>query len=128
MCKPPPKTAPRSYARTLTGQEHAGARESSALEERERPVRVLERERRRRRANGDPRRLRQELLAVGPRIGGDAPHVPLVEEIALVVERRHRGHVNASERQRAAARQVAERDRHPIAHPREEDRAGPPPG
>src|SRR5258705_12652884 len=100
MCKPPPKTAPRSYARTLTGQEHAGARESSALEERERPVRVLERERRRRRANGDPRRLRQELLAVGPRIGGGAPPVPLVEEIAPVLQRRDPGSGESSRRPR----------------------------
>src|SRR5262245_35748855 len=80
---------PRSYARTLVGQEYAGARESPAFQERQRPVRVLERERRRRRADGDPCRFGQELLAVGPRVGGDTPDVALVEEIALVVERRH---------------------------------------
>src|SRR5262245_3282180 len=115
--------SPRSYARTLIGQEYAGARESSAFQEREGPVRVLERERRRRRANGDPRRLGQELLAVGPRVGGDPPDVALVEEIALVVERRHRRHVDAGKRQCAAARQVAERDRYQIAHRSEENGA-----
>ena len=37
------------------------------------------------------------------RVGGDAAQGPLVEEVALVVERRDLGEVDAGERERAAA-------------------------
>src|SRR5262245_20821838 len=113
----------RSYARTSVGQEYAGARESSAFQERQRLVRVLERERRRRRPDGNARRLGQQLLPVSPGVGRDAPEVPFVEEVALVVERRYRGHVDAGERQRPAAGQVLKRQGHQVAHRREEDGA-----
>jgi len=53
----------------------------------------------------------------------DAPHLALVEQVALVVERRHRRHVDPGERERAAPREAPERHGHQVAGGREEDRA-----
>src|SRR5437870_9999893 len=85
----PAPTVRRSYSRTRLGQEHSGARKRAALEELERPVRPLQRKGRRRGADRDPRRLGEQLLAVGARVGGDAPDRALVEEVALVLEGGH---------------------------------------
>src|SRR3989442_12236666 len=74
------------------------ARKGAALERAERAVGLGERERRRRQADGDPRRLRQQGLAVGARVGGDRANLALVEEVARVVERR--GGAPGSPRQR----------------------------
>src|SRR5207244_4536281 len=76
-------TVRRSYSRTRAGQENAGARELAALEELERPVRFPQRERRRRRADRDSRRLGEQLLTVGARVRRDAPDRALVEEVAV---------------------------------------------
>ena len=54
------------------------------------------------------------------RVGRDAAQRALVEEVALVVERRDLREVDAGERQRAAAVERGERRRHELAGGREE--------
>src|SRR5437867_650600 len=117
----PAPTVRRSYSRIRLGQEHSRARKRAALEELERPVRPLQREGRRRGADRDPRRLGEQLLAVGARVGGDAPDRALVEEVAFVLEGGHGSHVDPRERQRPAPREVPERLRHEVADRSEDD-------
>ena len=69
------------------------------------------------------RGLGQERGAVGARVGRDGADAALVEEVGLVIEPRHRRHVDAGQRQRAAAGEIAQRHRHEVAGGREEDRA-----
>src|SRR5216117_2689448 len=117
----PAPTVRRSYSRIRLGQEHSRARKRAALEELERPVRPLQREGRRRGADRDPRRLGEQLLAVGARVGGDAPDRALVEEVAFVLEGGHGSHVDPRERQRPAPREVPERLRHEVTDRSEDD-------
>src|SRR3989454_7855614 len=117
----PAPTVRRSYSRIRLGQEHSRARKRAALEELERPVRPLQREGRRRGADRDPRRLGEQLLAVGARVGGDAPDRALIEEVALVLQGGHGSHVDPRERQRPAPREVPERLRPEVTDRREDD-------
>jgi hypothetical protein len=64
---------------------------------------------------------REQLVAVGARVGGDAGDAALAEQVPLVVEHRHVAEVDPGHRERAAGGQCGERRRHQGAHRGEQD-------
>src|ERR1700722_12328811 len=77
----------------------------------------------------------QELPAVGPGVGRDAAQFLLVEQLALVVQRRGVGQVDPGHGEHPAPVERPQRHRHQVPDRREQDRAGgtpppatPPPG
>ena len=74
-------------------------------------------------ADGDGGGFAEQIQAVLPGVGGHAADRPLLKEVAVVVERRNRRHMNAGQGQGAALVEGAERGRHQFAGRREDDRA-----
>src|SRR5581483_1968089 len=100
---------PASWARrVVAGQgprshvQHSRAGELVAGEISERLVRLVEGVRHGGDANRDGGGQGEELLAVVPGVGGDAAHLPLLEEVAGVVEGRDGAQVDTGDGQRAA--------------------------
>ena len=75
------------------------------------------------RADPEPGRQPEELLAVGPGVGGDAAQPALLEQLAVVVQRRDVGQPDPGDGERAAAVERPQRDRHQLAGRGEQDRA-----
>jgi hypothetical protein len=75
----------------------------------------------RRGAQPEPLGQKQELLAIGPGVRGDAAQRPLLEQVVVVAQGRDVRQVDAGHRQRATTVQRVERDRHEVTHRGEQD-------
>src|SRR5262245_49466881 len=91
---------PRSYPETLVGQENAGARDGASLEQLQRLVGDFQGELGGGQPYRSPGRFGQELPAVGAGVRGDRADPALVEQVRLVVQRRHGRHVDSGQGQR----------------------------
>ena len=88
----------------------------------ERDIGLVERVRRRANRDAEPGGQLEEVVAVGPRVRRDTAELPLLEQVAVVVERRDLREVDAGEGQGAAPVEGAQGRRHELAGRREEDR------
>ena len=73
--------------------------------------------------DGNRSRLAQEIEPVLPRVGRDASNDPLSKDLAIVVERGNRRHVNTGKGERAATLQCAQGRRNQFPSRRKDDRA-----
>ena len=101
--------------------EHGGSVDGALLHEGQRFVGLFQGEASRVRADRDLCGLIQKSDAVFARVGGHAAQHALAEELAVVVDRGDRGHVDSGAGERAAGSQGSQGGRHELAGGRKED-------